>query len=127
MNTVNPTDEQIALITNKYNDTPFVMVNLLKFKCDSSGKKSQHLYHQYTRKVLPLIKSIGARVVFYGAMKDIFIGTADEIWDEVLCVYYPSGKLFLHMIAQEEYQNANKLREEALEKCILMISDMASM
>ena len=122
MGTINPTQEQIRLIKDKYFEKPFVMINLLKFKRDSSGRKSKQLYHQYTKEVASLLQAIGGNVIFLGAVHDAFIGEQGNMWDEVLLVYYPSGEAFLRMIAMEEYQKANAFREAALEKCVLMVT-----
>ena len=121
MNTVNPNDEQITLIKETFYDTPFVMINLLKFK-DKSSNNSKQLYHRYTKQITHLVQEIGAHVIFYGSVDGIFIGRQSDSWDEVLLVYYPSGKAFLQMIDSEEYKQANQLRQEALERCVLLIS-----
>ncbi len=123
MESINPTTEQIVMLKEKLYNTPFVMINLLKFKTNNSLEKSQQLYHQYTRLASPLVDASGGSVMYLGLVRDVFIGRDTDMWDEVLLVYYPSGKAFLQMIAMDEYQKANQLREEALEKCVLLISE----
>lgn len=120
---VHPTQEQLTIIKQKYYDKPFTMVNLLQFKGGNKKEESRRMYHEYTKQVAPIIQEINAKVIYLGVVHDVFIGDSNDMWDEVLLMYYPSGKMFLQMIAMEKYQHANTVREAALEKCVLLITE----
>lgn len=106
---IEPTREQMKeLSAQAGTEGPVVMINLLKFKPDG-GRES---YDRYGRAVLPLVKKLGGRQVYYGRQTMAFIGRDD--WDLVLLVEYPSVKAFLDMLASPEYQAATRFKTEAL-------------
>ncbi len=90
-------------------DSPVVMLNLLRFKPDGG----QERYAEYGAAVTPLLEKAGARVVFLGESALPLLG--DGRWDSVLLVEYPTRQAFLDMISSAEYQAIGYLRTEALE------------
>jgi uncharacterized protein (DUF1330 family) len=90
-------------------DTPVVMLNLLRFRPDGG----QERYAEYGAAVTPLLEKAGARVVFLGESALPLLG--DGRWDSVLLAEYPTRQAFLDMIASAEYQAIGHLRTEALE------------
>jgi len=121
MKTVNPDPRQLsASLAAVPADKPVIMVNLLKFKevaaykdgtAGCSGKKAYGLYAQA---LLTLLKEIGAEVVYLGKVNGTLIGPADEGWDEVLLVKYPSIAAFTAMIDSPAYKAVVKHRTAAL-------------
>lgn len=91
-------------------DSPVVMLNLLRFKPDGG----QERYAEYGAAVAPLLEKAGGRVVFLGEGAEPLLG--DGSWDSVLLVEYPTRQAFLEMISSAEYQAIGHLRTEALEK-----------
>jgi uncharacterized protein (DUF1330 family) len=117
MGTVSPTGKQIKELMNSADDKPVVMVNLLKFKkITESGEQGREAYDRYGRNTMPILKEIGARVLWLGSLKQVFIGGEHDYWDEVLLVEYPSRKAFLQMISRPDYLQIHKDRETSLEK-----------
>src|SRR3954454_1994173 len=74
-------------------DSPVVMLNLLRFKPDGG----QERYAEYGAAVTPLLEKAGARVVFVGESALPLLG--DGRWDSALLVEYPTRQAFLEMIA----------------------------
>ena len=122
MKTVNPDPQQLsASLAAVPADKPVVMVNLLKFRqtaaykdgtAECPGKKAYGLYAQA---LLTILKEIGAEVVYLGKAHGSLIGPADEAWDEVLLVKYPSIGTFTAMIGSPAYKAVVKHRTAALE------------
>lgn len=90
-------------------DSPVVMLNLLRFRADGGKER----YAEYGAAVTPLLEKASARVVFLGEAALPLLG--DGRWDSVLLVEYPTRQAFLEMIASAEYQAIGHLRTEALE------------
>lgn len=108
LNAMQPTPEQIQAFM-KLEDGPIVMVNLLKFKPD--GGRAE--YEQYATKVQPILKKIGAEVIFSGDGKVTLLGGA--FWDSVGLVRYPNKMALLQMTQSPEYQAIHHHREAGLE------------
>ena len=53
-------------------------------------------------------------MIWRGAFQATTIGAADEVWDDLLVVEYPSAKAFLQMISDPEYQAGAINRTAAL-------------
>jgi uncharacterized protein (DUF1330 family) len=90
-------------------DSPVVMLNLLRFKLDGGRER----YAEYGAAVTPLLEKAGGRAVFLGESALPLLG--DGRWDSILLVEYPTRQAFLEMIASAEYQAIGHLRTEALE------------
>jgi len=97
------------------------MVNLLKFrKITESGEQGSEAYDRYGRNTMPILREIGARVLWLGSVKQVFIGGEHDYWDEVLLVEYPSRKAFLQMISRPDFLHIHKDRETSLENSALL-------
>jgi uncharacterized protein (DUF1330 family) len=90
-------------------DSPIVMLNLLRFKPDGGRER----YAEYGAAVTPLLEKAGGRAIFLAEPALPLLG--DGRWDSVLLVEYPTRQAFLDMIASAEYQAIGHLRTEALE------------
>lgn len=107
-NTPNP--DAVRALTQSTDPGKVVMLNLLKFK-PAGGAAS---YGEYIRHVTPILKRIGAKVVFAGPVTTTVIG--EQSWDSILLVEYPSRKAFVDMVTSAEYQAIHHFREQALER-----------
>lgn len=103
-----PTEEQFQNINTVSDQGELVMVNLLRFKPEGG----EALYEKYSQLIYPILKKIGARVIYYGSGVMTFIG--DDYWDAILLVEYPSRSVFVQMVQDPEYLRASKYREEGL-------------
>ena len=107
VNAMQPTPEQLQEFL-ALPDGPIVMVNLLKFKSDGGREE----YRKYGRKILPILKKIGARILFSGEAKVCLIGNGD--WDQIALVEYPNKTALLKMAQSPEYQAIHHHREAGL-------------
>ena len=123
INEVQPSDpEQIAALAEPGPDGPTYMVNLLKFKeraeyadgreTDLTGAEA---FAQYGLGVVPLVEKHGGRVIFSGAVNWLMLGQADEMWDQVSVVEYPSRAALFAMATSEEYAEVSVHRDAGLE------------
>ncbi|MGE0066444.1 MAG: DUF1330 domain-containing protein [Solirubrobacterales bacterium] len=100
-------------------DTPVVMLNLLRFLPDGGEER----YAEYGAAVTPMVEARGGRIVYAGAPATALLG--EHSWHLVVLVEYPNRAAFLEMLGSEEYKAIAHLRTEALEKGELHPMDTA--
>ncbi|MFA5966208.1 MAG: DUF1330 domain-containing protein [Sphingomonas sp.] len=120
-NAVFPGPEQIAAFFGGAEDGPFVMVNLLKFKDKAeypdgsepelSGREA---YARYGVAVRGCLESVGGAPVFAGAVTELMLGEAEELWDMVALAQYPSRAAMMAMVQSPAYQAIEKHRVAGL-------------
>lgn len=130
MSTVNPTPEQLRAMVDKGPDGAIVMVNLLKYREKAAyaadrAEARQNLsgleaYRRYGAKALQCVTETGGGIVWSGQQALVFIGGAEQDWDEVICVRYPSRQAFLEMIARPDYLAATYHRDAGLARTALL-------
>jgi len=111
-------------------DQPVVMLNLLAFRpqadygstpaagCEPcSGREA---YARYSADALRFVTACGGSVVFMGAAQLPLVAPADERWDEVLLVRYPSIQAFVSMVMNPDYQAITHHRTAALREARLI-------
>lgn len=120
-NAVFPAPEQAAAFFGGVEDGPFVMVNLLKFKDraeypdGSDGELSgREAYARYGAAVQACLASVGGKQVFAGAVTELMLGEAGELWDMVALAQYPSRAAMMAMVQSPEYQAIEKHRMAGL-------------
>lgn len=104
--TIEPTAEQMKALFAAPDDAPVVMVNLLRYldvASDGSGRTGREAYNDYSAAVLPMVASRGGAIVYFGNAAPSVIAPADEQWDDVVLVMYPSRAAFIDMTTSEEY------------------------
>lgn len=116
-NAVFPGPEQIAAFFGGAEDGPFVMVNLLKFKDKAeypdgsepelSGREA---YARYGAAVRGCLEAVGGAPVFAGAVTELMLGEAEELWDMVALAQYPSRAAMMAMVQSPAYQAIEKHR-----------------
>lgn len=103
-----PTAGQLQAFLALPDDSPIVMVNLLKFK--PNGGEAE--YAKYAAGVQPILEKLGAKLLFSGKAQFCLIGQAD--WDHVALVEYPRKKTLLAMSIMPEYRAIHHHREAGL-------------
>ncbi len=121
VNAMRPNEAQIKEWTSGSVDGPIVMVNLLKFydkaqyadgrDPDISGVEA---YQRYGAEVSKLVKGLGGKMIYGGAVTLTLIGEVAEDWDVIACVQYPSRKAMLEMTMSPEYQAIEVHRDAGL-------------
>lgn len=121
---LHPGPENMAAFMALPDDTPINMVNFLRYRDlaeypdghEHAGKgwSGRRAYEEYGRAIAVPFTKVGAKVIWRGAFQATTIGAADEVWDDLLVVEYPSAKAFLQMIGDPEYQAGGINRTAAL-------------
>ena len=94
---------------------PFVLVQLLRF---AEGGRDRYL--QYSVQVQPILKSLGAQVLYGGECVEPLVAGESQAWDAVVLVRYPNRTAYVQMHADPEYQAIAPLRRAALREAILL-------
>jgi len=95
-------------------DVPIVMLNLLRYKehadygdrtdvAPCSGREAY--FQRYAQIIAPLMAADGARLFWAGKVLAYVIAPADELWDDVALVEYPSVAAFRRLIGNPTYQS----------------------
>ena len=121
---IEPSPENFAAFRALPDDQPINMVNFLRYReladypdgHEHAGKgwSGRRAYEEYGRAIAVPFTRVGAKVIWRGAFQATMIGAADEVWDDLLVVEYPSAKAFLQMISDPEYQAGAVNRTAAL-------------
>ena len=123
MPSIEPTPEQLQkLVADSADDTPLVMINLLRFRerasypadSDAAQCSGREAYQRYGAHVTPMVIEAGGSILWLGSVKQIFIGPEGEHWDEAILVQYPSRKAFLGMVTRPDYEKIGVHRTAAL-------------
>ncbi len=109
-------------------NTPFVMLNLLRYReqADYGGQTefaSCSGREAYYQRYVPAFAEIAARsettknfkLIFIGAVLARLVGPAEEQWDDIVLVEYPNFAAFRGVVESPEYkQDADPHRRAAL-------------
>jgi uncharacterized protein (DUF1330 family) len=114
-----PHEANEELIASLPDAGPVVMINLLQWR-------DRDAYRRYSELTMPLIKARGGTVLWAGHGEAVALGDpgADR-WDYVVLVRYPSRAAFVEMIRSAEYAMANRLREQAVARHVVLASTEA--
>jgi uncharacterized protein (DUF1330 family) len=104
---------------------PVTMLNLVKFReqsLDGNGS-GRAAYERYSAAVGPLVEELGGKVFWAGVVKHPALHEGGDVeWDWSVLVYYPSRATFVEMIRSARYQQANRDRQNGVEKHIILAS-----
>jgi len=117
MSDIRPNKEQFLELMNAPDEGPVVMLNLLKFKPRGGSQE----YGKYGDSVTKMVEARGGKILWMGKVDQTLIGdVAEEDWDAVALVQYPSRKAFIDMATSTEYDKAHEHREGGLERTVLL-------
>jgi uncharacterized protein (DUF1330 family) len=115
-NQVSPTDAQITELQSYPQNTPLVMLNILKFKVQTETKETgQEVYARYLKNATPFVEKAGAKLIWKGEVHSTVIGNPDNQPHAVFLVEYPTVNHFFAMVSNPEYQKIAGDRTIALE------------
>lgn len=129
MPTIDPDPKRLPeLLASLPQDTPIVMLNLLRFRdqarygegSSEPARSGRQAYGEYSKTALRKVQGVGGELVWMGRTRASLIAPEGEQWDEVLLVRYPSATAFASMLADLEYQAATRHRTAALEEARLI-------
>ena len=118
-----PKELNEELLRSIPDEGPVVMVNLVRFReqsLDGNGS-GWDAYARYSKGDMPLLKKVGGTILWAGHVETAALGDlADDRWDWVVLVHYPSRSAFLEMMTSEEYARINKDRENGVEDHVIL-------
>ncbi len=90
---------------------PFAVINLLRYKewakyppgTVTEKLTGKQAYQHYSELSIPFVNEVGGVPMWRGTVGVNLIGPADERWDEVLIMQYPSRSAFQSMITNRDY------------------------
>jgi uncharacterized protein (DUF1330 family) len=127
-----PSDAQLAELASHRPDGPIVALNLNRYReraayppgtpdADVSGREA---YLRYGIVALQAILSTGGRILWATEGRNVAIGSGDEMFHEVVAVWYPSRAAFLTLHHYPGYREAFELhRRASLECAVLLMCD----
>ncbi len=114
-----PTPEQFKTLMEGPQDTPVVMVNLLKFKREADGgnegMSGEASYMLYGEKMREFVESKGGRFLYMGSADSMVLGESDVDWDVVALVEYPSRQAFVEIASSQHVAEIGQDRSKGLE------------
>ncbi len=126
-NAVAPTPEGMQAFLAQDIEGPVSMLNLLKFKekaeyadgreTDLTGAEA---YGLYGRDMSRWVTSQGGRLLFSGPAQHLVLGQADELWDQVAIMEYPSKEAFVKIVSAPEVAEWAVHRTAGLEGQLLI-------
>lgn len=126
-NAVTPTPEGIQAFLAKDIEGPVSMVNLLKFKEKAEyadGRETEltgaEAYGLYGQDMARWVTSQGGRLLFSGPAHHLVLGDADELWDQVAIMEYPSKEAFVKIVSAPEVAEWGVHRAAGLEGQLLI-------
>jgi uncharacterized protein (DUF1330 family) len=94
-----PTSEQLQTLLAGPQDSPVVMLNLLRFKADAdppdTGASGEEAYRRYAEPMVRFVEAHGGRVLWTGRIDAQVIGTGAEGFHMIALVEYPSRQAFV--------------------------------
>jgi uncharacterized protein (DUF1330 family) len=128
MKTVDPIAAELpTILASLPQQTPIVMLNLLKFRAQAHYRQGDHppcsgreAYARYSQVALVKVREVGGEPIFMSQVRGRLIAPPEEHWDEVLLVRYPSVQAFAAMLAMPDYRAATVHRTAALEDARLI-------
>ncbi|HUN59379.1 MAG TPA: DUF1330 domain-containing protein [Candidatus Binataceae bacterium] len=129
-NAVYTTPEKIKSLTGDgAADGPIAMLNLLKFRAKAvykDGRPDQisgrEAYMRYLNAMRTIVEGAGGRFTFGGRLERLVIGEAEELWDMVGIVEYPSRAVFQKLVMSPEVQAISVHREAGLAGQLLILT-----
>lgn len=118
--TVQPSQEQIERLAASDDESPVIMLNLLRFKERADGIDAAdgitgaEAYGRYAAAVTRFLERVGGRLLFTIVPQESVIGPDPGEWDVVAAVEYPSRSAFLAMASDPDYLAIHAHREAGL-------------
>jgi uncharacterized protein (DUF1330 family) len=125
---IDPTPDQFRALAESKDESPIVMVNLVRFKDQATGidegMTGAEAYATYGQNIAPYLAEIGGEVLAATASVESIIGPDEPEWDAVILVRYPSRQAFIQMVSNPGYQKEHEHRSAGLEEARLILSGL---
>ena len=116
-----PTAAQWQKLLDGDMSQPLTVVNFFKLRQiadatligeEMSGEKA---FEKYAETSVPKVAEVGGHFILRGAVECNFIGENLENWHIVAIGQYPKRENFLELLSDQDYKNAFKFRQAAVE------------
>jgi len=97
---------------------PFVLVQLLRF---TEGGRDKYL--QYSATAQPILRALGAQVLYAGECVKPLVAGEGQAWDAVVVVRYPSRSAYVQMLGDPGFRAIADLRRAALREAVYLPMD----
>jgi uncharacterized protein (DUF1330 family) len=97
---------------------PFVLVQLLRF---TEGGRDRYL--QYSVAAQPIVRSLGAQVLYAGECVEPLAAAEGQAWDAIVVVRYPSREAYVQMLDDPAYAAIAHMRKAALREAMFLPMD----
>jgi uncharacterized protein (DUF1330 family) len=128
---IHPTREKFMELAGSKDDSPVVMLNLLKFREVADYKdgrdemiSGREAYMRYGEAIRGIVEANGGRMLFSADLKDVVIGEVSDLWDLVGLVEYPSAAGFFAIASSPEAMALGVHREAGLAGQLLIRSSL---
>lgn len=119
MNAIVPNLDQFQALAQSTDTGPVVMPNLAALRAGGHGSGGA-AFARWAERAVPMVESVGGKVLFAGRGNQVLIGDTSEPWDFVVMSWYPSRRAFLEMVTSQAYRDANADREQALVRSLMV-------
>ena len=116
---VNPTEASLQQLSDQADDTPVIMLNLLRFR----PRGDNTIYSLYGKDAAPEVKKVGSFIGYYGAVVtdlDPALGF-DASWDAVVMPVYHRRASYLALQRSSNYQLAIPYRSAGTSRRTLYV------
>jgi len=121
---IDPTRQQFDIFKALPRDHPIEMLNLVRLRARASYPEGHEManrpvsgkeaYSSYGRETAPILRRLGAGIVWRGAFQSVLTGSGSERWDLVFVARYPTAHAFLAMVTDHDYRRAVVHRQAAV-------------
>ena len=127
LNKVLRNEEDFQALPELEIDGPVTMVHLSRFKDraeHSDGREADltgaEAYALYRGEMVNRVSSAGGRLVYLGSARHLVLGVAEELWDEVLIVEFPTKETFVDIVSDPETAKWGEHRRAGLADQLLI-------
>jgi len=116
-----PTRSQWESLLDGDLDSPLTVVNFFKLRdvADSNlteeTMSGEQAFAAYAKTSVPKVSEVGGEFTLRGVVESDFIGQDLESWDIIAIAQYPKRENFLQLLMDQDYSEAFKYRQAAVE------------
>ncbi len=116
-----PTTQQWQQLLNGDVSQPLTVLNFFKLRAQAGtaiideAMTGEEAFMKYAQTSVPKVDEVGGHFLLRGTVEGSFIGQDLESWDIIAIGQYPKRENFLALLMDQDYQQAFKYRQAAVE------------
>ena len=111
--------DEVSRIAGSSEDGPVVMLNLNRYR-------DREAYYRYAAVATAVLERVGGRVLWHSRAQGTVIGDQNDVYDEVIAVWYPSLAAFISLASDPELLAVRADRADGLVRAALIRCDAAA-